>query len=303
VKLALCIPTLNALGTAPALIAALRRQTRVPDEVLVIDSESDDGSLQLFESVGARVYSISRAEFNHGGTRQLAVDMLVDAEVVVFLTQDAILADCHAIEKIVDCFADPDVAAAYGRQLPRHCAGPVEAHARLFNYPSRSRTNSLSDAEEIGLKTVFISNSFSAYRRNDLMAVGGFPSHLILGEDTYIAAKLLLAERKIAYCAEALVYHSHNYKILEEFRRYFDTGVLHAREPWIRQRFGNAEGDGLRYVKSELVYLWARGRSHIPSALFRNAWKLIGFRLGLKEALLPQVMKRKLSMFRSYWAN
>ena len=135
------------------------------------------------------------------------------------------------------------------------------------------------------------------------MAVGGFPSHLILGEDTYIAAKLLLAERKIAYCAEALVYHSHNYKILEEFRRYFDTGVLHAREPWIRQRFGNAEGDGLRYVKSELVYLWARRRSLIPSALFRNAWKLIGFQLGLKEALLPQVMKRKLSMFRSYWAN
>jgi rhamnosyltransferase len=159
----------------------------------------------------------------------------------------------------------------------------------------------MSDSPKFGIKTAFISNSFAAYRRTALLSVGGFPSNTILSEDTYVAAKMLLAGWKIAYCADAMVYHSHNYGFIEEFKRYFDIGVFHAREPWIRQAFGQAEGEGMRYVRSELKYLWSKDYKLIPSAILRTILKLLGYKLGFMEQKIPMWLKVHLSMNKQYW--
>ena len=302
-KTALCIPTLNAGAHAAILAAAIASQTAQPDAFLVIDSGSIDDTVETFRRAGARIHSINRQEFNHGGTRQLGVDLFSDSDLIIFLTQDAVPADPHAFQRLSRCFDDPGVGAAFGRQLPRPGAGHIEAHARLFNYPDASRVTALDDRTTMGIKTVFLSNSFAAYRRADLQAVGGFPSHLIMGEDTYVAAKMLLAGKKVAYCAEATVFHSHDYNLREEFRRYFDAGVLHAREPWVRDDFGAAENEGLRFVKSELRYLLGRNPFLIPSAIMRTLLKFAGFRLGLQEGRLPMALKRRLSMLRAYWSD
>ena len=105
----------------------------------------------------------------------------------------------------------------------------------------------------------------------------------------------------VAYAGNVQCRHSHNYSIAEEFERYFDMGVFHAREPWIRQTFGGAGGEGLRYVKSELKFLGLRHWYLWPSALLRNAVKLLGYKLGQQEAKLPVKLKRRLSMYKRYW--
>jgi hypothetical protein len=184
-----CIPTLNAARNAGPLLAALHEQTLQPRRLLVVDSSSTDGTTEAFRAAGAQVHVIARADFNHGATRQLGVERLDDCDIVVFLTQDALPADARAIERLVAAFDDPAVAAAYGRQLPHPGAGPIEAHARLFNYPATGRVKTIDDRHTLGIKTVFLSNSFAAYRRADLQAAGGFPGHLIMGEDTYVAAR------------------------------------------------------------------------------------------------------------------
>jgi rhamnosyltransferase len=297
---AVIIPSLNAAEDWPRLIPSLLASIST-DQVMVIDSSSDDGTLDLARAAGFRVHSISRAEFNHGGTRQLAADLLPKAELLVFLTQDAILADTGALKALLAPFSDPQVAAAFGRQLPRPEAGPIEAHARLFNYPTQSSTRTLESRETLGFKAIFLSNSFAAYRREALLAVGGFPSNVIFGEDTITAAKFLLAEWKIAYVAEAKVYHSHSYTWRQEFKRYFDIGVLHSRESWLLKEFGQTSGEGKRFVISELGYLWGRSWWLIPSALVRTALKLLGYRLGRLEQKLGIEWKRKLSMHSGYW--
>jgi rhamnosyltransferase len=193
------------------------------------------------------------------------------------------------------------VACAYGRQLPHADASPVAAHARLFNYPDVSRSVSLADKSHLGLKACFMSNSFAAYRVADFQAVGGFPSSVILGEDMSVAARLLMAGKRVAYVAGACVHHSHNYTALQEFRRYFDTGVFHARSPWLLQTFGSAGGEGLRFVRSELAYLWRHAPVWIPSALVRTAAKLAGYRMGRLEAMWPLWFKRWCSMHKGFW--
>lgn len=300
-KSALIVPTLNAGSSWQSWINAFHQQVLKPDDVFIIDSASEDNTVSLAKAAGFHVHQIRRAEFNHGKTRQIGVEHFKDVDIIIFLTQDALLADPDTIEKLLISFEDPKVGAAYGRQLPHEDANPIAAHARLFNYPLENRIKSMVDAPELGIKTAFISNSFAAYRRTALMEVGAFPSNTILCEDTYVAAKMLLAGWKIAYVADARVYHSHNYSIIEEFRRYFDLGVFHAREPWIRESFGQAEGEGLRYIKSELSYLFKNNPSLFPSSTLRTALKLFGYRLGFLEGKLPISIKRHISMHKGYW--
>ncbi len=271
--------------------------------MLIVDSSSSDTTADLARSCGFRVVQVPRQEFNHGGTRQWAASLVPQADILVFLTQDAVLAGNRMIDLLLQPFADSTVAISYGRQLPRPAAGPIEAHARLFNYPAVSAVHTLEARIRLGFKSIFVSNSFAAYRRTALEATGGFPTDVIFGEDTVTAARLLLQGWKIAYASDAQVFHSHDYTITQEFKRYFDVGVLHARESWLLREFGAASEEGSRFVRSELAYLKANSPLTIPSALLRTAAKLLGYRLGRAENHLSLRIKQKLSMHRSFWLS
>ena len=299
-EFAVVVPTLNAAAVWPQFTQALLASV-APEQVLIIDSSSSDHTADLARTAGFRVHVIKREDFNHGGTRQLAVNLLPDVELLVFLTQDAILASENAMTLLLNAFVDPKVAAAFGRQLPRPQADPIEAHARLFNYPAQSSIRDLASRKEMGFKAIFISNSFAAYRRSALIAVGGFPSQIIFGEDTVTAGRLLLAGWKIAYVAESQVYHSHAYTLRQEFKRYIDIGVLHAKQPWMLREFGQTGAAGWRFVRSELSYLWPSHFWLFPSALLRTVLKLIGYRLGRKEEVLGLFWKRKFSLHHRFW--
>ncbi len=300
-SVALIVPTLNAGAQWQQWLDAFARQTLKPQWALIIDSSSDDETARLARKFGFDVVEIGRSEFNHGGTRQWGAAQACNAEVLVYLTQDAILASPQSLASLVGRLEDSKLGAAYGRQLPHRGGNPIESHDRLFNYPAASVVKSLNDVERLGIKTAFISNSFAAYSRRALTEVGGFQKHLILGEDTVVAAQMLMKGWKIAYVAEAQVYHSHAYGVLEELRRFFDTGVLHARENWLIETFGAPEGEGARYVLSQLNYLWQRAPWLIPSAVVRTLFKFVGYRLGLLEARIPEWLKKRLSMHPGYW--
>ena len=299
---ALIIPTRNAGAHLERLLPALACQTLQPDEFLVVDSSSRDDTVMRLRDASARVEVINPDQFNHGGTRRWASQQ-VEADVLVYLTQDAIPATPETFARIVGAvYSEADIGVAYGRQLPHADAGLLGAQSRRFNYPPVSRTKRLADAGELGIKTCFNSDSFSAYRRDALEAVGGFPEDVIGSEDAYVAARMLLAGYAVRYAADAEVHHSHDYRMLEEFRRYFDIGVFYGRERWIGEAFGAASGEGLRYVKAELQAVMTAGAFwRVPEVLLRTAAKLLGYRIGQGERYLDVGLKRRLSMFPGYW--
>jgi len=301
-RIACIIPTYNGRNDIVRLLKKLRTQTAKLD-LFIVDSSSNDGTEELARTNCNNFLSIPSSEFNHGGTRQLMVERNPEYDIYVFLTQDAYLEDPHALEKIVAPFADPKVGAVCGRQLPHLDATLLASHARAFNYPATSQVKTMADAAELGIKAAFMSNSFAAYRKEALLEAGGFPEHVILSEDMYVTAKMLMAGWKVAYASDACCRHSHNYTFAEEFRRYFDQGVFHSREPWKRKTFGGAGGEGLRYVKSELAYLGLSRFYLWPVSLLRNACKLAAYKLGQKERYIPIKLKQKLSMHKRYWES
>ncbi len=300
-RVGLAIPTLNAGGRWSECLSAIASQSLTPQRLLVIDSASTDGTVDLARSAGFEVVRIERSEFNHGGTRQWAADYLSDCEIVVFLTQDAILAGADALAEIARCFDDPTVAVAYGRQLPHAGATPIESHARVYNYGAQTVRKDSSAAAQLGTKVFFCSNSFAAYRRSTLLQLGGFRRDLILGEDMELAARAIKAGYANVYCATAPVFHSHDYTAAEVFERYFDIGVFDEKNAWMREDYGSHAGEGLRFIASEIQYLAARASSQLPRALLQTAAKLIGYRLGRVERLFPRAIKRRISMQPGYW--
>lgn len=299
---ALIIPTRNASDYLLKLLPALARQTLKPDEFLVIDSHSTDDTVQLCKDAGATVRVIQVDEFNHGGTRRWASE-LVTADILIYLTQDAIPATADSLKTLRDAvLASPQVGSAYGRQIPHLNAGLLGAHARNFNYPVTSKNKCLSDIPQLGIKTCFSSDSFSAYRKSTLDEVGGFPRNVIGSEDAYVASRMLLAGWTIRYEADAVVYHSHDYSLFAEFKRYFDIGVFYGREKWISQYFGSARGEGFRFIASELkMLLNNKAYQGILEMPIRTALKVLGYRLGKAERYLPLWLKRHISSFSGYW--
>jgi rhamnosyltransferase len=280
---ALIIPTLNAASHWERLCDGIRRQSLAPDDVLIIDSSSTDGTANRARDAGFRVIEIARSEFSHGGTRQTAVHFMANADVLIYLTQDAVLRGTESFRQLVAAFQNPAIGAAYGRQLPRADASAIEAHARLFNYHTVSHLRSWESRTTQGFKSIFFSNTFGAFRRDALMSVGGFAADVNFGEDTLAVARLHRAGWKTAYVAEAQVEHSHAFSIRAEFHRYLEIGILHERERWLLEEFGAADGEGLRFVVSELRYLSRYAPLHIPAAVLRTLAKYVAYRSGRRK--------------------
>ena len=276
----LIIPTLNAGSQFKKLLEQLAAQT-LPTKKLIVDSESTDGTAELAKSFGLEVLTIKQKNFNHGATRQFALEKLLPLDVAIFLTQDVLLCDNDSLARLVKIFdADKSVGLSYGRQLPHANATNEAKFLRAFNYPPESQLRGFDDRKTFGLKTAFASNSFAAYRVEALQKVGGFPKNVPLCEDMYVAAKMLLDGWKIYYAASAQVYHSHNYTAAQEFKRYVQIGKFHAQESWIRETFGSAEGAGKKFVLMKLAALAKENPLECAGAIFRDAAKFFGYRLG-----------------------
>jgi rhamnosyltransferase len=126
---------------------------------------------------------------------------------------------------------------------------------------------------------------------------------VLIGEDSIVVARMLLAGWKVVYQADASVFHSHPHNLWHEVSRYFDIGAYHAREDWMLKAFGNANSEGIHFLKSEMRYLLSNAPHLLPLALLRTATKLASYRLGSMHRHLPTALKQKLSDYPQFWAN
>lgn len=293
------IPTLNAERLMPGLLKALKSQTSAC-EIVVVDSSSSDDTVRIAESHGVKVLSIKRHEFDHGGTRNLGVNAS-SGDILIFLTQDALPVDEYMVENLIRPLQDPGIALSYGRQIAEDDSTPLERFARTFNYPEKPIIKGKEDIPLYGIKTFFCSNVCSSVRRKDFREIGGFPENIIMNEDMILAAKFILKGCRVAYEPSAAVYHSHNYSIIEQFRRYFDIGVSLGRNRWILES-AKMEGEGIRYLKEQTTYLLRSGKlCWIPYSYIEGLAKYSALRLGFLENGLPSSLKLRLSMHRHFW--
>jgi len=297
------IPVYNGGKLFQYCLQSIADQNVQPSRILVVDSSSTDSSADLARRAGCKVHTIAKSNFDHGGTRNVALE-LVTATIVVFLTQDAILHGEGSLKCLLDSFGKEGIAAVYGRQLPHDDADPLAVFTRSKTYPDTSYYCSEDDAHPVGFSKCFMSNSFAAYNVETLRSIGGFPEKLILGEDSYAAARLLIEGHRIGYNAEALVKHSHNYTISQEFRRYFDTGVFHDTQSWMLTRFGSPMSRGKEFALSQVRWLRNTGESQlVVRSVLTSAAKFLGYKLGRNHHRIGTRLSQRLAMHKSYFSS
>lgn len=252
------IPTLNAEHDIEGLLTVLGRQSIQPIETLVVDSASEDRTIELIQKhKGVRLLQIDRQDFNHGGTRDLALRES-RGDFVCFLTQDALPVSDDYLELLVAPMVDDsEIALVSGRQLPKADARRFEQLVRGFNYPDSSSVRSKRDLKKYGIKTFFASDTCSAYRRTAYLECGGF-EHVNTNEDMLMAAKFIASGMKVAYEPRAEVYHSHNLTPSQQFARNRAVGFFlesHADD----LMHISETGEGGRLVKSVSLQLLREG--------------------------------------------
>lgn len=301
-KVDVIIPTYKPEKEFAELIHRLQQQTYAIRKIIIINTETGIFPEKLeTEPYPIEVIHIKPKDFDHGGTRNMGAS-ISKADIVLYITQDAMPADEHLIEEFIKVFeAHSDIGVAYGRQLPKNDCNIIERFTRRFNYPEKSRIKSKSDLNELGIKTFFCSDVCAAYRRNYLLGAGGFEDPTIFNEDMIFAGKRILAGDKVAYVAEAKVLHSHNYTGRQQFHRNFDLAVSQAQYPEVFEGVPS-EGEGIRMVKATAKYLIRSGQPlKIWNLVYQSGCKYIGYFLGKRYEKLPKWVVLKCTSSIKYW--
>lgn len=269
--------------------------------VLVVNSSSNDGTVELAREMGAETLLIPRVEFNHGTTRE-RVRHHLGTDIVVMATPDAYALNSDVLGALVAPLQTKKASIAYARQIPHDGAGFFAAFPREFNYPAESHIRGMEDLSAYGSYLFFCSNTCAAYLNSALDEIGGFQPGLF-GEDSIAVAKLLPLGHKIAYTADAVVKHSHDYTLRQEFRRHFDIGLSRKEFEIFLKRAGSDASRGKAYVKAMLNRLVQEKPYLLPYALLQTACKWSGYKLGCASVEAPLWLKKAFSSQDFYWVS
>ena len=299
-KIEVIIPAYRPGPEFEELLVRLEEQRTAPERILVINTEEKYWNSSWEKQFGnLEVKHIKKEEFDHGGTRRMAVGMLQkedrgavkDKEKNTFylcMTQDAAPVDDRLLERLASALlSDETIGAVYARQMAGKNAGLLERIARQFNYPPLSHVRRKEDIPRYGIKTYFCSNVCAMWRREAMEDAGGFTEKAVFNEDMILSAGLIERGWGIAYEADAGVYHSHDYSLMQQFHRNFDLGVSQAEHPEIFEAVPS-EGEGLKFVKYTVGHLIKEGHFLLLIYFFLQCFfKYAGFFLGKHYKNLP----------------
>ncbi|MDD6010093.1 MAG: glycosyltransferase family 2 protein [Lachnospiraceae bacterium] len=294
------IPTYKPGAEFVRVIRGLHNQSVKINRVIIMNTEEAffkgvANDLQKFIDEGfVEVHHILKQDFDHGNTRREGIAKS-KADIFVMMTMDAVPADDKLIENLIRPLSDDKVAASYARQLPKEGASRREQITREFNYPDVSVLKSSKDYDRLGIKTFFCSNVCCAYSRRIYDKLGGFVTRAIFNEDMIYAGQAVKQGYMISYTAEAVVYHSHDYGAIEQFRRNVDLGISQADHPEVFDGF-RSETEGVRMVKMVITRLIKGGRWYeVVPYVWISAWKLMGYRMGKSYKKLPLALVKACS--------
>lgn len=296
ITLSVVIPVKNGERYLTELLDAVVREG--VDEILVIDSGSEDQSVRLARHAGARVIEIDMHEFGHGRTRNLGAEE-TSGDLIAFLTQDATPVEGWASALREAFTLDPRVGAAFGPHLPRPGSSPMVARELLEFFAGFSHSG--DPVVQRPPDPTFLSNANACYSRECWSEVRF--RDLEYAEDQAFGKDMFNAGWWKVYHPRAAVLHSHDYSTPNFMRRYFEeyrglrTTMGHV-EPWPGWRTPRAVTQAvrsdLRFVapgsrRTQLVKWGMRSAAH-------HGGRALIAPLGSRSGSLPLGLRQRLSL-------
>ncbi len=291
-KISIIILTKNNSSTIGKVLLQIKSQEVDDDfEIIIVDSGSSDGTVDLVSEYDVKLYKIPPNEFGHGKTRNLA-SAYASGDYLVYLSADAIPKGRTWLRNLVNGLVDKDTGATFGRQIPHKNSSSMERFFITKNYPQSGNDHSIKEFDMNG----FFSNVNSAIKRSVWNNIK-FNESLIMSEDYEWAKCALESGYRIRYVPDAAVYHSHNYDLTRVFKRYFDSGVSFSQmglKPGVMK-------NGICYFIEEMRFIGKENILKIPYAICYDMFKLAGYLAGIHYKSIPSYALNHLSMHAYYW--
>jgi glycosyltransferase involved in cell wall biosynthesis len=210
----------DEVGHLGAVLDAIAMQEGTPSfEVVVLDSGSRDGTLELVARRPVRVEHMVPAEFTYGRSLNRGA-ALARGDVVVYLSAHCRPRARDWLAALTAPFADAGVVATFGRQLPVPGVNAIEAITTARNFPPTPPA------------AVVFSTANGAVRRAAVLA-RGFDEEMPIAEDHLWASAL--PPRAVVYVPAATVDHSHPMTLAHWRARFYAHGLASA---YARRRLG-----------------------------------------------------------------
>jgi glycosyltransferase involved in cell wall biosynthesis len=313
VSVTVAIPVRNGGARLELALAAVRAQQLDREvELLVCDSGSRDGSVELARRYRAEVIEIAPERFSHGGTRQLLMERSSGAHVA-FLTQDAVPADEQWLARLLAGFeAADDVALVFGPYRPQPGASPMVARElgawfRSFSPDGAPRVDRLSWAErDLPARALlgprgFFTDANGAVARRAWESVPFRP--VAYAEDHVLAHDMLRAGYAKVYAPDAAVIHSHEYTGWGWLRRSFDESralreVYGFVEPVAPLKVWGLVGADWRFARGARSAGGGPRAGLLAKSAVHHSLRFTGAVLGSRADRLPRAAARRLSLER-----
>ena len=249
-RASIVIRTFNEERHVGAVLEAIARQD-APEapEVVLVDSGSTDRTLAIAQAAGCRIVPIAREAFTFGRSLNHGC-AAATGDALVFLSGHCIPVERHWLTRLLAPLEQGHAVYSYGRQIGDDSSRYSERRLLAQNFPLASR---------IPQEGAFCNNANAALRR-DVWATAPFDESLTGLEDLELAGRLVRQGARIAYVADAAVYHLHDEswrQIKNRFER--EAIALQKIMPQVHIHFS----DFLRYFTSavalDLHAAWREG--------------------------------------------
>lgn len=234
-------PLYNSAKYLDGIINGIKYQKNIIVKNIVFSvTESSDNTLQMVKNLATssndfkiKYFEVLKKDFSHSLTREKGMYDYCESNRVIFISDDVIMNDENLFynltrnlnEEIIHCFA---------RQITK--SKGIEKYTREKNYPKDSYIVSKEDIDRLQIKAFYSSDACSSYYRPKFIEINGYDhKDMKVSEDMYYCRNALLHDYKIMYCADAIVLHSHNLKVKQVYKRYYDIGLFFKQNPEFKE--------------------------------------------------------------------
>lgn len=239
-SISVLVPAYNEEQNLAATLESIMQNTRLPDEIIVVNDASRDNTHEVIESVRKKYPDIMRILIfleNKGKASALNA-ALREARGDVFLAIDGdTILDRRAIDYITRPFVDEQVGGVAGKVT---VARPHNILTLFQSIEYEIAQNVEKTAfDTMGIISV-IPGALGAWRRLAARSVGGYGTDTLV-EDQDITIAILRAEHRITYEAQALAYteapSSLSSFLKQRFRWTYGTlQCLWKHRDWLQER-------------------------------------------------------------------